>query len=325
MNIRSIKLIDKLNKRAKQAKRKCLYKGCNSHAIESHLLQRQGVISEIIESNHVIELTLDLFKNPPLVFKSIGWKQAFAFPGFCNNHDNDIFQEIEKEDTNYYKYRSQLLLSYRATMIEKRKKEIMVDFYNRVLGSSTLRTSIVQEYFFDIEEKKRQQILGISDENYYENIFLSNIHNEEVEDFEFITFELPKVEMCSSAVFTYETTNEINMIEHFHPEKINEPLTQIYFNLIPITNSTIVIIGCLKERKEKCWDYISSFKQNDYKLSYKRISDLLLNQVENWIVSKTFYNNYILSRKDEIIKLVNDSRINTDERKDLDFNIFYNK
>jgi hypothetical protein len=316
------KIIVDLIKQAKNSTRSCLYKDCGSNAINSHLLQRRGIISEIEENNHIIEFAIDQFKDNTFYFKSTGWKDAFVFPGFCETHDDKIFKEIETGDLDYTDYRSQLLFSYRATMIEKRKKEIIVDWYNRKLNNSTLRQNLDTLYFLHIHRKREQELLGIEDEKTYEELFLSNITDKTLRSFEFITFELPKVELCSSAVFTYETTKEIDYIYEYESHKSKDPLTEIYFNLLPQENSTMVIFGCLKEKKEKCWKFINSFNNKNHKITYKKISDLLLCQVENWICSKSFYLKNIKSRENEIIRIANESAHHPDERRELKFNLF---
>jgi len=323
-NQQILKIISDLNKKAKNSTRNCLFKGCDSTAIDSHLLQRKGIISGISENNHVIEFAIDPFRDNSFYFKSTGWKDVFTFPGFCMTHDDGIFKEVETGDIKYTDYRTQLLFSYRATMIENRKKEIVVDWYDRLLNNSTLRQNLNHPFFFNIHQQRKQELLGINDEKHYEEHFLLNIQDQTKKDFEFITFELPRIELCSSAVFTYETTEEINYIYQYESHKSTEPLTEIYFNMLPNKNETIVILGCLKEKKEKCWNFITSFNDKNHSIALKKISDLLLCQVENWICSKSFYNQNIKKREKEIIRIAHESTQHPNERRELDLNIFEN-
>lgn len=199
-----------LKQRTKVAKRKCLFDNCQEEAIDSHLLQRNGIINKIAEQSHVYKMITAPYKPQGLEFKYMGLKDAFAFPGFCETHDNNIFKEIESTDIQYTEYRTQLLFSYRALMNEKRKKEINIDFDDRILNSFSLKLYLSDQYLSDLAEHRKGDLLGIKDSEYYEEKFLSNIKDPLLQDFSFLVFELPKVDLCVSAAFTYETTREIN-------------------------------------------------------------------------------------------------------------------
>lgn len=315
-------LIEKLRKRAKQAKRKCLHANCNETAIDSHLLQKKGIINQISENNHVWELGMNNYKKDLFFFKRIGINDAFSFPGFCSNHDNKLFKEIEKETIDYSDYRTQLLFSYRAVMNEKRKKEIIIDSNNRILNSNTLKLYLNDSSFQDLEQSNHGQKSGIKDELYYEKFFLSNINDSTRQDFMFLTFELPRTEVCSSAVFTYETTDEINHMMRYESYKVDKPLTEIYFNLLPATDKSIVIIGCLKERADICWKYIERIKSDSSNVSLKMISDILLCQVENWLCSNRLYQTRLKAKEKEIIDITHETVRHGNERRELEFNLF---
>jgi|AntAceMinimDraft_9_1070365.scaffolds.fasta_scaffold06042_4 hypothetical protein len=315
-------IIFKIQLNAFDAKRKCLYKDCEEISIKSHLLQKKGIINSISENNHVYELAINPFAEGKHKFTNTGINEVFTFPGFCTTHDNNIFKEIESGDVSFFDYRTQLLLSYRAVMNEKRKKEIIIDYFNRILNSATLKQYLATEYFQRIKGSIQQQKLGIDDQTYYEIFFLSNINNTDNRDFSFLTIEIPRIEFCSSAVVSYETTDEINQIYFFKGPNTKEPLTEIYFNLLPLEEKSIIIIGCLNLRKDKCWEFIKSFDGDTTEKTLKKISDLLLYQVENWLCSPSIYRDYLKSKEHEIIRIVNESTIHTDERRELDFNLF---
>ena len=147
MNVkRANSIMAKLLKRAKEAKWNCLYPNCEKDSIMSHLLQKNGILSRISTNRHVLEIQSTHNKNNKKdkhEIKSIGLNEAFAFPGFCISHDTLLFEKIENGNTiDYYDYYTQLLFSYRALMNESRKKEIIVDYYNRILKSSELQNHL---------------------------------------------------------------------------------------------------------------------------------------------------------------------------------------
>lgn len=312
-----------IRKRARDAARTCSFDNCSENSIQSHLLQKNGILNRICDrAKQVIELAIDAYKPGTFVLKPVSIGQAFTFPGFCNTHDTTVFKEIEEGDINYSDYRTQMLFSYRTIVNEKHKKVVNIDVYDRILNSSRLRLFLSNGYLNSLKESKKQETLAIGEFIYYEDFFLKNIKDSGLRDFEFITFELPMIEFCASGVFTYETTREIDQILRSGKQKETDPFSHIYFNLLPTSDKSIVIIGCLKERKEKCWDYINSFNSGDSKDTFKRISDLLLCQLENWLCSPDFYRKNLKEKERDITTITHESITNPDERRTLTFNLF---
>jgi hypothetical protein len=313
--------ISTMQKNANKAVRQCLYKGCNETAIISHLLQKRGIINSIAEQQHVYEISLNAFKKDFFAFNKIGLSEALSYPGFCNKHDTELFKEVESGILDYKAYKTHLLLSYRALMIEKRKKEINIDWYNRILNARTLAPYLSNGFIRELRESIKGEE-GMRDQQYHEDFFLANLENDRLCDFKFIFNEVPKIEVCSAAVFTYETSEEIALMSLFQRHKINEPLTEIYFHLLPLTDMSIVIMGCLNRNIDKCWEYIQDYSNGDDAYRLKKISDLLICQVENWVCSPSFYNNNCKKRELEINSLMRLSMKHPNERRDLELNLF---
>lgn len=107
----------------------CMCPNCSDSAINSHLLQRNGVLNHIIVKGHLYEIGREAFykwhKNSPVKIKKVGLQQAISFPLFCNKHDTELFATIEGNLIDFDDYRSQLLFSYRGLCSEIRKKEFV--------------------------------------------------------------------------------------------------------------------------------------------------------------------------------------------------------
>ena len=121
----------------------CMIPNCTECAINSHLLMRHGVLTNVVENNHLYELRVHMpyaFKKGvfPAQFKRVGINDAISYPLFCNSHDTSVFFEIEHGEIDYSKYRNLLLFSYRALCAEIRKKEIEVEKLTRIIASTTL-------------------------------------------------------------------------------------------------------------------------------------------------------------------------------------------
>ena len=315
-------IILELFKRSKSVPRRCCFPGCPDIAIDSHLLQKNGILKQLSENtNKLYELKHNPFINEKYYFKPEGINKTFTFPGFCNKHDTQIFKAIEDQFVDYFDYKTQLLFAYRAAVNERRKKEILVTFYDKILNSNILRSNFHPAYFQKITFFKEQEILGIKDMIDSEKLLFGDICGEfSSKKFEFVTCKLSRVDVCSSGVFSYETTLEL--YELYKQNNVERPPSEIYFNFLPVQNNSYLIIGCACDVKDRCWQYIDLIVQDAIDNKLQHISDLLLSRLENWLCSSTFYSHNIQDRETEIVKCINEAIDNLNERKSLDINLF---
>ena len=185
-HIEKMRILQIIRKNALNMNWKCMVDGCPEKTINSHLLQRHGVLDNIIEDGHMYELRVrDIFKwskdVPPVVFKKVGLNDAISYPLFCNHHDTELFLDIEKNDPDVDDYRSQLLFSYRSVCAEMRKKEIEIDVNQR-----QLRSRILNLDSFYLKECIRGLEIGIKDLKFYEEQLLNEISTPK----NLFTFEL---------------------------------------------------------------------------------------------------------------------------------------
>lgn len=94
---------------------------CGGKIIDAHTVQKEGGLRAIARSGKVYTLlaTLDgmIKTNGRLEPRIIGIGDASVFPGFCANHDNDLFRPIEGK-TCVIGFREALLFAYRAACFE---------------------------------------------------------------------------------------------------------------------------------------------------------------------------------------------------------------
>jgi hypothetical protein len=94
------KHIDRLQKIRRPV---CLARGvCNGTIGKSHTISKSKSLSLIGEKDHVLVRQGDLFRktrtaNNLLVMKKTSVNEALTFKGFCNQHDNDLFQCLDNE------------------------------------------------------------------------------------------------------------------------------------------------------------------------------------------------------------------------------------
>ncbi len=119
--------------RKMQRWKKCYHWGapqeCARKIIRAHTIQRKGILRHILDSSqHCLT-----FKEPnndqsnlPIP-KEVGWRNATAFFGFCEDHDR-LFSEIEDGNFNVCS-RNLLLAAYRVVSFEFHQKDALIDAF----------------------------------------------------------------------------------------------------------------------------------------------------------------------------------------------------
>lgn len=87
----------------KKVKYKCLYPGCLQDSINSHSQQRGKQLKAISVDNSVYGQETSFYKmllsgQESIEIVRTPIKNTSTFPGFCADHDNNLFSCIEKED-----------------------------------------------------------------------------------------------------------------------------------------------------------------------------------------------------------------------------------
>lgn len=272
-------------RRISKIKWPCMCPKCSEKAINSHLLQRHGILSHVTEDNHLYELVReDAFKwheNYPVKFKKVGLNNAISYPLFCDRHDTEIFLPIETGTIDFDDYKSQLLFSYRAVCAEIRKKEI-----------NLLK---IQENAANIEEMGvvgEAQLLGnekgIKDLNYYKYLLEDELKTLK-KKFIFYHFSYPALDIYTSASMSYEIFDSCNdrQVEAAISKKVWDGL---FIHIIPQQDSTEILIGYHKNHTSRDMEeYVNSWKGLGMdEIGYK-LTDLFVAHVEDWGMSPRLF------------------------------------
>jgi hypothetical protein len=111
----------------------CLYPGCSKQAINSHSIPQSSILDALSQNGHVYTLEpsfTSVFKlssiTSPVSVVRVGVKQAGTFPGFCAQHDHELFERAEnpeKDSQGMY-----ISLHMRALALEYCRKRMVSDF-----------------------------------------------------------------------------------------------------------------------------------------------------------------------------------------------------
>lgn len=274
------KIIANILANVHKKKWECVLDGCHENAINSHLLQQNGILDNVSVNGHLIEYKpIDPFRwgsnSFPFEMKRIGKKNAFSLPLFCNGHDTSIFKEIETLPLNLELYRCHLLLSYRVVCAEIRKKQINVEEFSRILKAESLKGEINLDLIKSTREDYNQ---GIKDLEVYKMIFETELKNQSSR-FTFKVYKYPFLDIYGSAVFSPIDFSVVNT------RKI-KVLNSMFIHVVPYDGQTNIIVGYCNKYSDK-WirNYCNSWLDLDQETFERKLTKLFAAHIENWGMS----------------------------------------
>lgn len=310
------KIFAECAKNARLSTNQCLYPGCNKISINSHIMQKNGILSSMSEDRHLWEFNVDHFKKEYFLFKKTGINDIYTFLGFCNEHDTNVFKKIETEgEIDFQDYGSCSLFALRTLSNEKWLKLVVNKQKECILAHPD---AITDEFL--IGETIEQGDIALEDLKFIEQSLWSDFENG-TESFVFEHRELPKQEICLNSIFTYDTSEEIyNHIEKHGKDK--ERLVEIFVSFFPYLDKSILLMGYHKDDLSIAKPFVNSFMKENLKRVYRKLSNLIILNCETWVCSTTFYKEKLEGMDSEFFRAAKFSAKNGNERRVFDINLF---
>jgi len=293
----------------------CFHPECNEHSINSHILQKNGILSSIAEDGHVMEMHINKYRDDEHFFKKIGINNAFSFNCFCNAHDTGLFKSIEVTEIDFSNYKNLLLFTLRTIYNEKFRKIVNVRMWECLLA--THKKLFYEEF---LNGSLNQEKLGLEDIERTEILIWKDL-NENTESFVFKVRNIKRIEICMSSFYNYETSLEMNAYFKEHGRQ-KETVIDIFINLFPHKNESVFMMGYKKEDESQVKGYINEFFSDTEKRLKRKITNLLMFTCETWVISNSFYNKRIEGNDAFFGDAVKFSSQNMHERRFFDINIF---
>lgn len=295
------KILNQLAAVAFRRKHKCFVTDCNETAIHSHLIQRKGVLNNIITNGHLYEVIPLLYPKTHYSIKRVGWKDALTFYGFCAHHDSKLFEQIEKGNINYEDYQSLLLLSYRPVLHEYRLKENIIDAFTKMQRNEKLQEVT---YVLGMQIAIEAQTYLLWDVEYMLSSLQEDLQTTS-KHYEFCTVSLPKIEVYTSITFSYHSLAHSFRSFPNIDIKQKELIASIIFHIIPTATHTKLILGYHRESEKHLKPKVHYFLNLNQQQLLKAISDTIIKSCGTWACSEAFYKTKIKPREKDILKLMN--------------------
>ena len=313
--IESAKFVE-CKEKAKSKIRTGFFPGCNEKSINSHILQKNGILSSIAKDNHLWEIGVNPFKSPKFHPQKTGINKIFSFNCFCNKHDTDLFSEIEKEEIDLESYRTLFLFTIRTFYNELFRKLVGIDQFRCLIEKEgdAIRKELWSSSIEQLE-------LAVKDLDFLQQLIWKDYNSKSSQSFELKYREINHVELILSSFFTYETTSEI----HNHKLETGrdfERLSTIFVSIFPHKGKSILLMGYVKDDEKKVKGYVNQFFKENEKRIQRKLTNLLMFQCENWVCSEKFYNKKIKDKEQLFANATYFSQLNTRERRVFDLNIF---
>lgn len=301
--------------KAKSKIRTCFFPGCSNNSINSHILQKNGILSSIATNNHLWEIGINQFKTPVFQPQRIGINKIFSFNCFCNKHDTELFSEIENKKINFNDYRTLFLFTIRTFYNELFRKLVGIDQFHCLVT----KTDDEGEKLY-LKEIIKQLKLGVRDLDFLKNLIWKD-YNSNLRLFEFKYREIGHVDFILSSYYDYETTYEINNHRIKQGKEIDR-LSTIFVSVFTYNKRSILMMGYAKEDEKKVKGYFNQFFKESEKRIQRKLTNLIMFQCENWVCSQKFYEKKIKGKEKIFADATYFSQRNEHERRVFDLNIF---
>ena len=225
---------------------------CGRRIVRAHTVQRRGGLVAIAEKGHVISAKTgaqDLFRNHgAFVPRKVGVRSASTFMGFCDTHDNSMFQPVETHAVPLTP-KSCFLLGFRAISYELFLKKAALRSVNTMReldhGKPFGDQCRFQQYMHIYEEGTKR---GVADcerwKEQYDTIFIK----ERFEEYRFVGVEYSSVlPVVGCGAFHPEYDFAGNLLQVV--SRGDAPHEHVVLNLAVLNDRSVLLIGWTEGHK----------------------------------------------------------------------------
>jgi len=296
---------------------------CSGPIKRAHSIQNNKFLKRISDDGHLYHITNDLSaKDFKSKFKRISRNDASTFYGFCDYHDNVIFEAIEKKEIVPDKLQC-FLFAYRAMAIDAHKYFRKLQMH----ANQFIENPIVNEkfmYFYrksllDLEDVKKDLIIfnGALSRNDYDSL---------VTFYRKLDFQ---VAFATTSSFAVERDVNNNLLNDIY-SSVSEDMPSIYLTVVPDKGSTHIFISYIKKQGSVYTSYFDQLEGLEETKLQQYLNFLIINYTENIFFSKDYIENLTDQECDSLLNSFSSSIILSTklelilEGKYFKFNLFKN-
>jgi hypothetical protein len=303
--------------RPQYSRPRCFTNGCLSRSSRNHLLQKNGIISQIIENKHVWELRTNRFRIPNYYsLEKIGWEQAMAMYGYCPDCDNQIFSSIEKPTARLPETLADVCrYSLRPIVHEIRKKEGNLKFLKSRDSAEIHKIECALPKISPVDEAR----YGIYSLKSLASVFTEGLSKSI--PISYVFRELPRIEICASSILIHpmlykcqlnsEKSDFLSQISSISQQSFN------VVNLFPFDNKSILISVTHSESNESSHAFQKIIQQAEIPGLTRVVSNMLIAQIEDWAISDKLYSKL----PENFAEMITYAKLNQGQNFYKDFNL----
>lgn len=271
---------------------------CTKAAVRAHSIQNGKLLDLLQKDNHVIvpQIELDLEEGPIAKFELIGRNRASTFTGLCADHDKELFKLADdqpldtssKEQLDQFAYRALMKEFHTCHEQSDRFFALEQDYIKRGLIKANERNGAAEAAI--TFAKKSQDVF-----KYRNKYFDGPLEAGKTPEVEHTIIELenqaPTVAVSSFFGVGHEGDGAV---------------IGVMLTVVPVSETkTIAIVTYATDQKDAVKKALPDlFDANAEKK--KALSETILQRVENFTLSPTFYDGWTEAKKKAVVKHFND-------------------
>ncbi len=219
----------------------CLHEGsdCKGKIIKSHSIQNNKILSKLAVDGHVYCVGYEADSFAGIDLKKRGRNDATTSTCFCQQHDTEIFKNIELKNYEYSDEQN-FLYAYRA---------FSKAYYDKLEELATEQCLFESGHKHYIEsgqiDRLRGTILGIRDNEEMKAIFNSALDHNNYATVETVTATLDyEIKFATSFMCPLSYDLKGNLINDIY--SLDDSMKNMFVNIFPEKGNTYIIIGWLK-------------------------------------------------------------------------------
>lgn len=263
----------------------CYTEGCSAKCSRNHLLQQNGILTQISDCNHLQELRTNRFKHPYYSFKRIGYEKAMTMYGYCPKCDYELFSPIEVPEPKIPETKADFCCySLRPIAHEIRKKEGNVEFMKFRDGRAQKLINSRGE--IQLTKWKAEQFMITSLKS-----MLYEFTKGLTEDIpvRFVTREIPYIEVCASSLHIRPSSLCVSDEHLLEASKLFRGLNYSSVNIFSLKDVSFIIYGTHEQAGSESHKLMDRIRVAEIDELTMLVSNMLIAQIEDWCISDRLY------------------------------------